>query len=244
MTLIKTEALILQSIPFQESSSIVRMFTREQGKIAVIARGARRLKSSLRGFLEPLNYVSAIYYYKSTRDVQTLSKVDLIGAFLSAVQDIEPNIFGQALLETIDKVVRDHQHDHEIFDNAVLHLQLMDREPENCKVIYVQFLLALTGILGYQLDINSCPRCRGQLSTAVYDPGNAQLICSQCGRQFSAGHRINDIEMAFLKDPADADLFPLINQEKLLRMFINYLSYHLDIPLTLKSLQLLSDIKN
>jgi len=103
MTLIKTEALVLRSIPFQESSSIVRMFTREQGKIAVIAKGARRMKSGLRGFLEPLNYIEAIYYYKSTRDIQTLSKIDLIQSYFSNAPDIECNIYGMALLETVDR---------------------------------------------------------------------------------------------------------------------------------------------
>jgi len=243
MTLIKTEALILRTIPFQESSSIVKMFTREQGKISVIAKGARRLKSALRGFLEPLNYIEAIYYYKSTRDIQTLSKIDLIQSYLSGVPDIECNIFGLALLETIDKVVHDHQHDHEIFDDAVHHLGFMNHEPETCKMALVRFLLTLTDILGYRLEINSCPHCRAQLISAVYNPGSAQLICMECGRHFSLGHRFAESDMAFLKNPEDLDSYRMINREKLLRMLIHYLSYHLDVPLHLKSLQLLSDLK-
>ncbi|MDO9547819.1 MAG: DNA repair protein RecO, partial [Candidatus Marinimicrobia bacterium] len=242
MTLIKTEALILRTIPFRESSSIVRMFTREQGKVSVIAKGARRLKSTLRGFLESLNYVEAIYYYKSTRDIQTLSKIDLIHSYFSNVPDIECNILGQALLETIDKVVHDHQHDHEIFDSSVQHLGFMDHEPEKCKVAFIRFLFTVTDILGYRLDVNSCPRCRTQLTSAVYDPGSARLICVECGHHLSSGHRFTETDIGFLKDPAPPDSHLMANQDKILRMLIHYLSYHLDIALNLKSLQLLSDL--
>ena len=243
MTLIKTEALILRTIPFRESSSIVKMFTREQGKISVIAKGARRLKSALSGFLEPLNYIEVIYYYKSTRNIQTLSKIDLVQSYLSDVPDIECNIFGLALLETIDKVVHDHQHDQEIFNSAIHHLGFMNHEPETCKVVLARFLLSITDILGYRLDVNSCPRCRAQLTSAVYNPGSAQLICMECGRHLSSGHRFAEIDMDFLKNPETLDSYRLINREKLLRMLIHYLSYHLDVPLRLKSLQLLSDLK-
>ncbi|MBN2600363.1 MAG: DNA repair protein RecO [Candidatus Marinimicrobia bacterium] len=243
MSLIKTEALILRTIPFQESSSIARMFTREQGKIAVIAKGARRMKSALRGFLEPLNYIEAIYYYKSTRDIQTLSKIDLIQAFFSDNPVIESNIFGLALLETVDKVVHDHQHDHEIFDCAVQHLKLMDAKPETCRVTFIRFLLALTNILGYLFEINNCPRCRASLSGAVYNPGTGQLICLDCGQQFSAGHRLSESDIAFLKGSESDSQFQPVNHAKLLRMLIHYLSYHLDVSLNLKSLQLLTDIK-
>ena len=242
MTLIKTEALILRTIPFQESSSIARMFTREQGKIAVIAKGARRMKSELRGFLEPLNYIEAIYYYKSTRDIQTLSKIDLIHSFFSNVPNIECNIYGLALLETVEKVVHDHQHDHEIFDSAIRHLKFMDEEPETCKKAFLRFLLAITVILGYRLETGNCPRCRAQLPGAVYNPANAQLICLECGSRFSSGHRLSETDIAFLKEPGDNSLI-LVNQDKLLRMLIHYLSYHLDVSINLKSLQLLSDLK-
>jgi DNA repair protein RecO (recombination protein O) len=42
---------VLHSYPFRETSLIVETFTRDQGRIALVARGARRPKSALRGVL-------------------------------------------------------------------------------------------------------------------------------------------------------------------------------------------------
>ena len=44
-------AFLLHSVPYRESSLIVDLFTREHGRIAAVAKGARRPHSALRGVL-------------------------------------------------------------------------------------------------------------------------------------------------------------------------------------------------
>lgn len=44
-------AFVLHSIPFRETSLIVEVFSRDFGRIALLARGARRPRSSIRGLL-------------------------------------------------------------------------------------------------------------------------------------------------------------------------------------------------
>ncbi len=249
MTLIKTEALVLKTIPFQETSSIVRLFTKEQGKISVIAKGARRLKSALRGYLEPLNYIEAIYYYKITRNIQTLSKVDLLQSFFSNTRDIECTIYGTAVLEVIDKVVRDHQHGDEIFNLAVQILKNMDLHADQCIILFAEFLLVLADILGYKLDTSVCSQCKNRLTTAIYNPGSGRLICNDCGRYISSTYKLSGHEMQFLNDLPRYNLDTGVNisvepsaADRIIQMLIKYLSYHLDYPLNLKSLALLSEI--
>lgn len=249
MTLIKTEALVLKTIHFQETSSIVKLFTKEQGKISVIAKGARRLKSALRGYLEPLNYIEAIYYYKITRDIQTLSKVDLLQSFFSNTLDIECNIYGTAVLEVIDKVVRDHQHDDEIFYLAIQILKSMDLHADQCRILFAEFLLALADILGYKLDPSVCSQCKTRLTTAIYNPGSGRLVCKDCGRYTSSTHKLSEHEMQCLNDLHRRNLDTEINisaepsaANRITQLLIKYLSYHLDYPLNLKSLSLLSEI--
>jgi len=245
MTLIKTEALVLKTIPFQETSSIVKLFTKEQGKISVIAKGARRLKSTLRGYLEPLNYIEAIYYYKITRDIQTLSKVDLLQSFFSNTRDIECTLYGTAVLEVIDKVVRDHQHDDEIFNLAVQILKNMNLHADQCIILFADFLLAMADILGYRLDTSVCSHCKTRLKTAFYNPGSGRLVCNDCGRYISSTYKLSEHEMQFLSDllrhNLDTEAEPSV-ADRIIKLLIKYLSYHLDYPLNLKSLALLSEI--
>ena len=249
MTLIKTEALVLKTIPFQETSSIVRLFTKEQGKISVIAKGARRLKSTLRGYLEPLNHIEAIYYYKITRDIQTLSKVDLLQSFFSNTHNIECTIYGTAVLEVIDKVVRDHQYDDKIFNLAVQILKNMDLHADQYIILFADFLLALADIIGYKLDTSVCSRCKNRLTTGIYNHGSGRLICRDCGRYTSSAYQLSEYEMQFLNVLPRCNLDTGVNisvepsaANHIIQLLIKYFSYHLDYPLNLKSLSLLSEI--
>jgi DNA repair protein RecO (recombination protein O) len=69
----KTEAIVLRTVEFQESSIIATLFTLKHGKIAVIAKGARKPKSKFAAFLVAGQMLEVVYYMKQTRQVQTLS---------------------------------------------------------------------------------------------------------------------------------------------------------------------------
>jgi DNA repair protein RecO (recombination protein O) len=250
MAIIKTKALVLRTIPFQDTSCIVKLFTRAQGKISVIAKGARRLKSSLRGYLEPLNYIETIYYYKATRDIQTLTKVDLLQALFTNTTDVESSIFGLASLELIDRVVHDHQHDAEVFDSVVQTLKTMDRHSDNCRVLFIHFIISVADILGYRFETNYCSRCKNRLSSAIYNSGTGQLVCQSCGSYLSNPYKLTEGDLRFLDNLQRSSPKTAINSVKppassdrtIYYMLLAYLAYHIDYPLNLKSLSILSEL--
>ena len=80
----KTKALILQVLPYRESSCILYLFTEKHGLIHGIAKGIRRKKSKQdlieRGFL-----VELIVYIRPHRELHTLSSIHVL-EFFSAVR--------------------------------------------------------------------------------------------------------------------------------------------------------------
>jgi DNA repair protein RecO (recombination protein O) len=50
---LRVEALILQHSDWGEADRILRLFSREQGKLRAIAKGARKMRSRKAGHLEP-----------------------------------------------------------------------------------------------------------------------------------------------------------------------------------------------
>jgi DNA repair protein RecO (recombination protein O) len=53
MRILQQPAFVLHNRPYSESSWIVEAFTRDYGRTALLAKGARRLKSRVRGILQP-----------------------------------------------------------------------------------------------------------------------------------------------------------------------------------------------
>jgi DNA repair protein RecO (recombination protein O) len=70
-------AFVLHTYPFRETSLIVEAFTGPYGRIAWVARGARRAGSAMRGLLLPFQPMSAGWGGRG--ELRTLHKVEWIG---------------------------------------------------------------------------------------------------------------------------------------------------------------------
>ncbi|OGA19576.1 MAG: DNA repair protein RecO [Betaproteobacteria bacterium RIFCSPLOWO2_02_FULL_66_14] len=68
---------VLHSYAYKESSLIVEMFTRQSGRVGLLARGARRARSSLRGTL--LAFHPLRVSWSGSGELGTLSSVEWIG---------------------------------------------------------------------------------------------------------------------------------------------------------------------
>jgi DNA repair protein RecO (recombination protein O) len=76
---------ILHTYPFKETSLIVEILSRDFGRLALVAKGARRPKSSLRGMLLPFQSLHATW--SGLQDLKTLHNIDWSNAFLSVEGD-------------------------------------------------------------------------------------------------------------------------------------------------------------
>jgi len=61
---------VLHTYPFRETSLVVEVFTRQHGRMALVARGARRPRSALRGQIQPFTPLLLSWFGKS--EVRTL----------------------------------------------------------------------------------------------------------------------------------------------------------------------------
>jgi DNA repair protein RecO (recombination protein O) len=72
-------AFVLHSYPFRETSLVVELFTRDHGRVAAIARGARRPRSSLRGVL--LAFQPLLVSWAGKGGLHTLVRAEWHGAY-------------------------------------------------------------------------------------------------------------------------------------------------------------------
>ena len=60
----KTEAVVLRSMKYRETSRIVSFYTKQFGKISGIVKGARSPKNAFGSALQPMSHVSLVLYKK------------------------------------------------------------------------------------------------------------------------------------------------------------------------------------
>jgi DNA repair protein RecO (recombination protein O) len=72
-------AFVLHSYPFRETSLVVELLTRDCGRIGVVARGARRPKSALRGVL--LAFQPLLVSWSGKGELHTLVRAEWRGGY-------------------------------------------------------------------------------------------------------------------------------------------------------------------
>lgn len=72
-------AFVLHSYPFRETSLILETLTRDFGRVALVARGARRPKSSMRGLL--LAFQPLLLSWSGKTELRTLHKAEWQGGY-------------------------------------------------------------------------------------------------------------------------------------------------------------------
>lgn len=106
MKQITTQAIVLSRTNFGEADRILTLLTPEQGKVRVLAKGVRKVKSKLAGGIE-LFSTSEIVYLPGRGELGTLVSSRLQRHYGKIVQDIERVQTGYDILKQLNRATED-----------------------------------------------------------------------------------------------------------------------------------------
>lgn len=142
---------VLHSYPYKETSLIVDVFSRDYGRVALIAKGAKRPHSKLRGVLQTFQPLSVDWTGKT--EIRTLTQAEWIGGLLPLEK--AALLCGFYLNELLVKLLaRDDPHPA-LFDHYVSTLnQLAHDEP--APIVLRKFERALLKETGVGGNLTAC----------------------------------------------------------------------------------------
>jgi len=183
MAILNTEAIILKGWKLRETSKILQLYTRNHGKVKVVAKGGRDPKSPFKGCLEPLTHLDIHYYDKRTRDLQLLSKADLVDPHYHIIGDMAKTTLGLAAAELTDKAVVGEESTPEVFDLLAGTLSALDRCNDFLEGYIWYFQTHFIGFMGYAPTWDRCLHCGLSLGMTggAFHPESGGLICHDCG---------------------------------------------------------------
>jgi DNA repair protein RecO (recombination protein O) len=223
---------VLHSYPYKETSLILDVFSRDYGRVALVAKGAKRPHSKLRGVLQTFQPLAVGWSGKS--EVRTLTAAEWVGGLLPLEKSAL--LCGFYLNELLVKLLaRDDPH-AALFDHYVAALnQLAHDEP--APIVLRQFERALLKETGVATDFTRCADTAKAVEpdqTYVVDPERGPRLARVSDQWPNvSGKTLLDMER---QDYADA---ATQTQSKLLMRFL--LAHHLG-GLQLNTRQILIDL--
>jgi DNA repair protein RecO (recombination protein O) len=225
-------AFVLHSYPYKETSLIVDLFTRDYGRIAVVAKGAKRPLSKLRGVLQTFQPLSVSWSGKS--ELRTLIDAEWVGGMLPIERTAL--LCGFYLNELLVKLLaRDDPH-RALFDHYISTLNELAHD-EPAQIALRKFERALLKETGVAADLKRSTTTRETVEAAldyVVDPekGAREARVSDVWPVVT-GKTLLDMEREDYADPATQA------QSKQLMRFL--LAHHLGgVPLNTR--QILIDL--
>src|SRR5260370_29218896 len=116
----QADAIVLRRLDYGEADRIVTLLTREYGKLAAIAKGARRGKSKVAGSLD-LFARSSMMLAKG-RNLDVVAQVERRGDARHIAGDLQRTAYACLVADVVNKVIEARHPVDEIFDLFVLTL--------------------------------------------------------------------------------------------------------------------------
>jgi DNA repair protein RecO (recombination protein O) len=235
----KSRAIVIRTVAFGETSSVVTLFARELGKVRTLAKGAWRPKGHFDGGLDLLSTSEVLVLRTASGGLDLLTEACLehrfrVGTSLAAVSG------GMHVAALLDDLTADADPQPELFDAA--HATLRDLSgtvmPDDIVAgVVVRAELAILRITGHGPALCECAACGAALPTAgrvAFGMLDGGTLCGRCRQGRRAVISVSPAGLATLRgfaspDRRSIDLPPAVGAE--VRAIMNaYLSHLLGRP--------------
>jgi DNA repair protein RecO (recombination protein O) len=182
MSLEKTDALVIRQADWSESSRVVTFFTREFGKVAVIAKGAKRLKSSFEVALDLLTTCRIVFFRKSSSALDILTEAKLLQRFKPRSGDIRSLYCGYFVAELLDGLSEEYDPHPQLYDEAQATLNVFATDGP-LELAMLRFELAVLREIGQLPNFDECVMCgEPAIADVSFDFKVTQggLVCQRC----------------------------------------------------------------
>ncbi len=190
MALVTSRAIVLRDHRLGETSKVVVCYTRDYGKVRLVAKGVRKGGSRFGAALEPLMVSGVVFYLREGRDLSLVSQASIEREFPELRRDVVRMAMGGAVVELLERLLPDHEPDAELYELTERTLEVVsEARAEPVGAVVWAFMLALAGRLGYQPELSHCVRCGaddcgGEADATVgwagFSPDLGGLVCARC----------------------------------------------------------------
>lgn len=243
---IETEGIILKAKEFKESDLMITLFSRKLGKISVIAKGAKRVKSTFLPGTQPFSYGK--YYLQKTGNFYSLRSCELIKSYFELSKDIVSLAYASYIAELTEHVLVVNEGNNRLFQLLGISLELFLKYPDKIEYITTIFQLKLMIYLGYKPEVLKCVICGNiELEKGRFSYIEGGMICTGCQANHK-GLKIDPSTVSLMEyimknpvqDVARAKVSPILVKE-LSKILKYYMGNHLD-SMNLKSLKFLESL--
>jgi len=181
-----TKGIILKRRDYHEHDRLFCIYTKDYGKIDVLAKGTKKIVSKFNPYLEPFYLVDLMIAKGKIFD--KLANANIVKTFSNLRSNLNGFFILNYLSEAIDNLILGQTTQTNKFEILLEVLDLLDdkiiksNDKEKLLALANVYIFKLLKFLGYRPEIQRCVMChKGILLTKnIFDFSHGGIICEDC----------------------------------------------------------------
>ena len=234
--LVKTKAIVISSLKYQEKSLIVKCFTQSDGLKSYFVQSAFSSKKNNQkiAYFQPLTILEIEANHKNKGTLEHFKEIKLASAYQSINIDIVKSTIVIFLSEMLHHSIQEEEKNEDLFTFLGTALLWLDTHEETAN-FHLILLLEITKFLGFYPDNSENDLQFFEMTEGVFSPFQG-ISCLSEHETFLFKKLMN------LKFESDQKVFAGIERQILLKILLDYYSIHLDGFKKPKSLDVLKEV--
>ncbi|KAB7708737.1 DNA repair protein RecO [Bacillus aerolatus] len=173
----KIEGIVIRTSNYGETNKIVTIFTREKGKLAFMARGAKKPNSRLSSVTQPFTHGSFLAH--SGSGLGTLQQGEMLSSMRHIREDLMATAYAAYMAELLDKSTEEKQPNpylYEFFEQSLHYLN----EGYDAEILTNIFEMKMLQVIGLRPELSSCVNCGSQEGRFAFSIRENGLLCHRC----------------------------------------------------------------
>lgn len=153
-----TEALVIKSVKFSETSLILHLFTHKFGLVPIMLKGVRKSKKGQANIVNPGSYLQCTIDYQNQRNFQYLKDYKPAKVFWNIIGQIPKNCILIFCIEILQEILVEGDEQSDLFDFSINFFKYLDQiEDDKIANLPFYFLGKICFFLGYQIPLDYHP---------------------------------------------------------------------------------------
>lgn len=233
---IKTTAIVLSTLKYQEKSLIVKCFTKSDGLVSYFVRNAFSGKKNNQkiAYFQPLNILQIEATHKNKGGLEYFKEIKIDIPYHSIATNLAKSTIVLFLSEILNHAIQESEKNESLFDYLKTALQWLDNH-DNISNFHLILMLEITKYFGFYPDTVSVDLKYFEMIEGIFS--NLQAVSSLSEHESILFKKL----MALKFDNNDKN-FGSAERQVLLKILIDYYCLHLDGFKKPKSVDVLKEV--
>jgi len=145
-----TRGIILHTVPYSETSLVVKAYTEDSGLTSYICNGVRNSKGRIKASLfQPLTLVEITASVKPGASMSRITDIQLAPPYTGIPSSVIKSSIVMFLSEVVYRSIREAEPDNNLFEFMHSGLQILDCSQDNCSRFHIYFMIRLSKYFGF-----------------------------------------------------------------------------------------------